>query len=124
MWYVTFMYEVLSLKLQMYWTCVNDDYKLSFQPQDPHMDVPFTPRTMQNIVADLCSFILREIVPSTGDYFDHEGELANNKFRVLTDIAGLDLKKGTYRRYMVERKTLKCIYVILWIMYDLMCIYL
>jgi len=54
--------------------------------------VPFTPKTLENIVADLCGFIMREIIPNDKAYFDHEGDLASDKFRVLTDIAGLNLK--------------------------------
>ena len=36
---------------------------------------------------------MREIIRSTGDYYDPEGELASEKFRVLADIEGLDLTK-------------------------------
>jgi len=57
-------------------------------------DVPFTPETLEDIVADLCGFIMREIIPSHGAYFDHEGDLASDKFRVLIDIAGLNLKRN------------------------------
>jgi len=63
-----------------------------FQPQDTISDVPFTPKTMDNIVEDLCSFIMKEIIPTDGAYFDPEGELGSDKFRVLTDIAALDLR--------------------------------
>ena len=54
--------------------------------------MPFTPKTLEDIVADF-GFIVREIIPSDGAYFDHEGDLGSDKFRVLTDIAGLNLKR-------------------------------
>jgi len=54
--------------------------------------VPFTLKTLENIVADLCGFIMREIISSHGAYFDHEGDLASDKFRALTDTIGLNLK--------------------------------
>jgi len=54
----------------------------------------FTPKTLEDIVADLCGFIMREIIPSDGAYFDHEGNLASDKFRVLTEIAGLNPKRN------------------------------
>jgi len=50
--------------------------------------------TLENIVADLCGFIMREIIPSDGAYFDHEGDLASDKCRALRDIAGLNLKRN------------------------------
>jgi len=60
----------------------------------PGKDVPFTPKTLENIVVDLCGFIMREIIPSEGACFDHEGDLASDKFRVLTDITRLNLKRN------------------------------
>ena len=51
-------------------------------------------KTLEDIVADLCGFIMREIIPTDGAYFDHEGDLASDKFRALTDIAGLNLKRN------------------------------
>jgi len=56
--------------------------------------VPFTPKTMEDIVADLCGFIMREIIPSIGSYFDEAGDLASERFRALTDLAGLNLKRN------------------------------
>jgi len=56
--------------------------------------VPFTPKTLEDIVADLCGFIMREIILSDCAYFDHEEDLASDKFRVLTNIAGLNLKRN------------------------------
>ena len=54
--------------------------------------MPFTLTTLENIVADLWGFIMREIISSDGAYFDHEGDLASDKFRVLIDVVGLNLK--------------------------------
>jgi len=64
------------------------------QPKKQGKNVPFTPKTLEDIVADLCSFIMREIIPTDGAYFDHEGDLASDNFRVLIDIAGLNLKRN------------------------------
>jgi hypothetical protein len=50
--------------------------------------------TLKNIVADLCGFIMREIIPRDGAYFHPEAYLANDKFRVLTDIAVLNMKRN------------------------------
>ena len=36
---------------------------------------------------------MREIIPSNAEYYDPQGELASDKFRVLSDVAGLDLRK-------------------------------
>jgi len=56
--------------------------------------MPFTPKTLEDIVADLCGFIVREIISSDGAYFDHEGDLVSDKFRALTDVASLILKRN------------------------------
>jgi hypothetical protein len=92
-------YEVLLLKLQMYRPCVSISLMITnliiFQPKDGNKkDTPFTPKTMRNIVVDLCSFIMREVIPTVGDHFDPEGELASDRYRVLTDIAALKLSHG------------------------------
>jgi len=49
---------------------------------------------MEDIVADLCGFIMREIIPSTGSYFYEASDLASERFRALTDLAGLNLKRN------------------------------
>jgi len=57
---------------------------------------------MEDIVADLCGFIMREIIPSIGSYFDEAGDLASERFRALTDLAGLNLNEMTCKHQMVE----------------------
>jgi hypothetical protein len=48
-----------------------------------------TERTLYNIVEDLCSFILKEVISSDGKYHDATSVLARSEYRMLTDISRL-----------------------------------
>jgi hypothetical protein len=45
-----------------------------------------TQATLYNIVEDLCSFILKEVIQYEGKYHDATSILARLEFRVLTEI--------------------------------------
>jgi hypothetical protein len=55
-----------------------------------------TERALYNIVEDLCSFILKEVIPCEGKYHDATSVLACPEYRMLTDIIRLQLSRDSY----------------------------
>jgi hypothetical protein len=55
-----------------------------------------TERVLYNIVKDLCSFILKEVIPCDVKYHDVTGVLARLEYRMLTDISRLQLSRDSY----------------------------
>ena len=55
-------------------------------------------RALDNIVEDICSFIMKHVIPREGKYHDDESQLSRPKFRVLTEISKLKLTKEGYQR--------------------------
>ena len=55
-----------------------------------------TQAVLYNIVEDLCTFLLREVIPTEGKYHDPTSVLANPEFRALRDISKLKLSRSDY----------------------------
>jgi len=53
-------------------------------------------RTLYAIVEDLCTFILKEVIPDEGKFHADRSVLAKPEYRALTDIIGLKLRKSDY----------------------------
>jgi len=51
---------------------------------------------LYNIVEDLCTFLLREVIPTKGKYHDPTSTLAKPEFRALRDISRLKLSRSGY----------------------------
>jgi hypothetical protein len=50
-----------------------------------------TKGALYNIIEDLCTFIMREVIPIEGKYQKATGTLARLEFKVLIDISRLSL---------------------------------
>jgi hypothetical protein len=48
------------------------------------------------IIEDLCTFIIKEVIPVEGKYHDVTCTLARPEFRVLTEISTLSLSRDSY----------------------------
>jgi hypothetical protein len=55
-----------------------------------------TERALYNIVEDLCSFILKDVIPSDGKYHNATNVLARPEYRMLTDISRLQFSRDNY----------------------------
>ena len=55
-----------------------------------------TQAVLYNIVDDLCTFLLREVIPTEGKYHDRTSTLAKPEFRALRDINRLKLTQSDY----------------------------
>jgi hypothetical protein len=55
-----------------------------------------TENALYNIIEDLCTFILREVIPCEQKYHNATGILARLDFRVLTKISRLNLSRDCY----------------------------
>jgi hypothetical protein len=51
---------------------------------------------LYNIVEDLCSIILKEVIPCDGKYHNATSVLARLEYRMLTDISRLQLSRDNY----------------------------
>jgi hypothetical protein len=55
-----------------------------------------TEAALYGIVEDLCTFILKEVIPAEGKYHDAFSTLAMPEFRILTEVSRLSLKRDSY----------------------------
>jgi hypothetical protein len=55
-----------------------------------------TKGALYNIIEDLCTFIMKEVIPIEGKYHDATSTLAMREFRVLTYISRLSLNRYSY----------------------------
>jgi hypothetical protein len=55
-----------------------------------------TEGALYGIVEDLCTFILKEVIPAEAKYHDASSTLAMPEFRILTEVSRLSLKRGSY----------------------------
>jgi len=55
-----------------------------------------TKSVLYNIVEDLCSFILKEVILCEGKYHDATSVVASLEFRVLIEISRLKLRQDDY----------------------------
>jgi hypothetical protein len=51
---------------------------------------------LYNIIEDICSFLVREVILYEGKYHDTTNILARPEFRVLTEISKLKFSRGSY----------------------------
>jgi hypothetical protein len=55
-----------------------------------------TEGVLYSIIEDLCTFIMREVIPVERKYHDTIGTIATPEFRVLTDISRLSFCRDSY----------------------------
>jgi hypothetical protein len=55
-----------------------------------------TERTLYNIVEDLRSFILKEVILCDEKYHDATSVLARPEYRMLTEVSRLQLSRDSY----------------------------
>ena len=55
-----------------------------------------TQGALYNIVENLCTFILKEVIPREGKYHDATSVLARPDYRMLTEISRLNLSCDDY----------------------------
>jgi hypothetical protein len=55
-----------------------------------------TESALYNIIEEMCSFILKEIIPCSEKYHDATGILARPDFRILKEIGRLNLSRDSY----------------------------
>ena len=55
-------------------------------------------RALDNIVENICSFLMKHVISREGKYHDDESQLSMPQFRVLTEISKLKLTKEDYQR--------------------------
>jgi hypothetical protein len=55
-----------------------------------------TEGALYGIVEDLCTFILKEVIPVEGKYHDTIDTLATPEFRILTEISRLSLSRDNF----------------------------
>jgi hypothetical protein len=55
-----------------------------------------TEAALYGIVEDLCTFILKEVIPAEGKYHDDSSTLAMLEFRILIEVSRLSLKRDSY----------------------------
>jgi hypothetical protein len=55
-----------------------------------------TEGALYGIVEDLCTFILKEVIPAEGKYHDASSTLAMPEFRILTEVSRLSLNRDSY----------------------------
>jgi hypothetical protein len=80
------MFVFMSLKMQMYYRVwIDDVYKLplqEFQQGKPE-------GVLYGIIEDLCTFILKEVIPAKEKYYDASSTLVRLEFRILTGVSRL-----------------------------------
>jgi hypothetical protein len=62
---------------------IDDVYKLPLQKFQKGNPKNLTGGVLYGIVEDLCTFILKEIIPAEGKYHDASSTLATPEFRIL-----------------------------------------
>jgi len=75
---------------------IYDVYKLSLQVYKQEMAERMDERALDNIVEDICSFLMNHVISREGKYHDDESQLFMPQFRVLTEINKLKLTKEGY----------------------------
>ena len=53
-------------------------------------------RALDNIVDDICSFLMKHVIPCEGKYHDDESKLSMPQFQMLTEISKRKLTKDGY----------------------------
>jgi hypothetical protein len=55
-----------------------------------------TEGALYSIIEDLCTFLLKEVIPCEGKYHDATGTLARPEFRILTESSRLNHRRDSY----------------------------
>ena len=55
-------------------------------------------RALDNIVEDICLFLMKHVIPREGKYHDDESQLSKPQFWVLIEISKLKHTKEGYQR--------------------------
>jgi hypothetical protein len=71
-------------------------YKLPLQEFQKGNPENLTKGALYGVVEDLCTFILKEVIPAEGKYHDASSTLAMQEFRILTEVSRLSLKQDSY----------------------------
>jgi hypothetical protein len=75
---------------------IDDVYKLPLQEFQKGNLENLTEAVLYGIVEDLCTFILKKVIPAEGKYHDASSTLAMPEFRILTEVSILSLKRDSY----------------------------
>jgi hypothetical protein len=75
---------------------IDDVYKLPLQEFQKGNPENLTEVALYGIVEDLCTFILKEVIPAEGKYHDASSTLAMPEFRILTEASKLSFKRDSY----------------------------
>jgi hypothetical protein len=51
---------------------------------------------LYNVIENLCTYLLREVIPRDGKYHDAISTLARSEFRTLIEISRLNLSEDSY----------------------------
>jgi hypothetical protein len=65
---------------------IDDVYKLCLQEFQKGNPENLTEGALYVIVEDLCTFILKEVIPAEGKYHDPSSTLVMREFRILIDL--------------------------------------
>jgi len=71
-------------------------YKLSLQVYKQGTAERMDECALDNIVEDICSFLMKHVIPREGKYHDDESQLSMPQFWVLTEIGKLKFTKDGY----------------------------
>jgi hypothetical protein len=75
---------------------IDDVYKLSSEEFQQRKSGNLTKSALYGIIEDLCTFILKEVIPAEGKYHDASGALTRPEFRILTEVSRLYLRRDSY----------------------------
>jgi hypothetical protein len=70
---------------------IDDVYKLPLQEFQKGNLENLTEGALYGIVEDICTFILKEVIPTEGKYHDASSTSAMPEFRILTEVSRLSL---------------------------------
>jgi hypothetical protein len=80
----------------VYRVWIDDVYKLPLQEFQKGNLENLTKGALYGIVEDLCTFILKEVIPTEGKYHDASNILAMLEFRILSEVSRLSLRRDIY----------------------------
>ena len=82
--------NLLSIVINIW--CLHSSFPKYNVKKKKHM----TQGSLYNIVEDLCTFILKEVIPCKGKYHNATSILARPDYKVLTKISRLNLSRDDY----------------------------
>ena len=75
---------------------IDNVHKLPLQEFQKGNPENLTEGALYGIVEDLCTCILKEVIPAEGKYHNASSTLAMPEFRILTEVSRLSLKRDSY----------------------------